>query len=79
MQVNKAQEMLIELAGVLGLTLEQDDNVSLDAIPFIELLIELRDKLREAKHWELADKVRDGLSSLGITLEDKTSGTSWKA
>ena len=31
MQVNKAQEILIELAGVLGLTFKQDDNVSLDA------------------------------------------------
>jgi len=79
MQVNKAREMLIELAGVLGLTLKQDDNVSLDAVPFIELLIELRDNLRKAGLWEMADKVRDGLSRLGVTLEDKSSGTSWKA
>jgi cysteinyl-tRNA synthetase len=79
MQVNEAQEILIELAGILGLTLKTDDNVSLDAVPFIELLIELRDNLRKARQWELADKVRDGLATLGITLEDKSSGTSWKA
>jgi cysteinyl-tRNA synthetase len=79
MQVNKAQETLLELAGILGLTLKQDDNVSLDAVPFIELLIQLRDALRKAKQWELADNVRNGLSSLGVTLEDKSSGTAWKA
>jgi len=79
MQVNLAQETLLELAGVLGLTLKQDDNVSLDAVPFIELLIQLRDNLRNAKQWELADNVRDGLSGLGVTLEDKPSGTAWKA
>jgi len=79
MQVNKAQETLLELGGVLGLTLRQDDNVSLDAVPFIELLIQMRDALRKAKQWELADNVRDGLLSLGVTLEDKPSGTVWKA
>jgi cysteinyl-tRNA synthetase len=79
MQVNKAQETLLELAGVLGLTLKQDDIVSLDAVPLIELLIQLRDNLRHAKQWRLADDVRDGLASLGINLEDKPSGTVWKA
>ncbi|MFC1951359.1 DALR domain-containing protein, partial [Chloroflexota bacterium] len=78
MQVNKAQETLLELAGVLGLTLKQDKVVSLDAVPFIELLIQMRDALRKAKQWELADNVRDGLLSLGVTLEDKPSGTIWK-
>jgi cysteinyl-tRNA synthetase len=79
MQVNKAQETLQKLAGVLGLTLKQDENVSLDAVPFIELLIQLRDNLRHAKQWELADSVRDSLANLGINLEDKPSGTIWKA
>ena len=79
MQVNKAQEALLELAGVLGLTLKQNDIVSLDAVPFIELLIQLRDNLRKAKQWQLADEVRAGLASLGINLEDKSSSTAWKA
>lgn len=79
MQVDKAKETLVELAGVLGLTLKQSGSVSLDAVPFIELLIQMRDDLRKAKQWDLADSVRDRLANLGITLEDKSSGTVWKA
>jgi len=79
MQVSKAQKMLTEFAGVLGLTLKEEESISLDAIPLIELLIETRKGLRTAKQWELADNVRNGLLALGITLEDKPSGTTWKA
>ncbi|MBT7081158.1 MAG: cysteine--tRNA ligase, partial [Chloroflexi bacterium] len=69
MQVSKAQKMLTEFAGVLGLTLKEEESISLDAIPLIELLIETRKGLRTAKQWELADNVRNGLLALGITLE----------
>jgi cysteinyl-tRNA synthetase len=67
-----------ELAGVLGLRLEAA-NASLAAAPFVELLIDLRKELREAKQYALADRIRTGLSNLGITLEDGAGGTSWKA
>ena len=79
MQVNKAKETLVNLAGVLGLTLKKQEQIPLDSVPFIELLIETRNNLRHAKQWELADSVRDGLLKLGITLEDKPSGTTWQA
>jgi len=43
----------------------------------IEALIDTRRRLREAKHYELADGIRDRLASLGITLKDGPEGTSW--
>jgi len=41
----------------------------------IEELIKLRNELREAKQWQLADTVRSKLGELGIALEDTPKGT----
>jgi cysteinyl-tRNA synthetase len=75
--VAAAQEVMRELAGVLGLRLTAAEE-SVAAAPFIELLITLRKELREAKHYELADRIRNGLTDLGVTLEDSAGGTTWK-
>jgi cysteinyl-tRNA synthetase len=78
--VAEAQAVLRELAGVLGLQLDKAPaSDAMAAAPFIELLIELRKDLRTAKQYELADRVRTGLAEKGITLEDGTTGTTWKA
>jgi len=47
--------------------------------PFVELLIDLRSRLRAAEEWALADEVRDRLAALGITLEDGPARTAWKS
>ena len=75
--VAEAQAALLELADVLGLTLTEPE-ADLGAAPFIELLITLRNELRQAKHFELADRVRSGLAELGIALEDTPQGTEWR-
>ncbi len=77
--VGEAQSVMREIAGVLGLRLEEPQNESIAAAPFIELLIELRKELRGAKQYALADRIRDGLGELGIALEDSPEGTTWKA
>jgi cysteinyl-tRNA synthetase len=46
--------------------------------PLIELLIELRADLRKEKNFRLADEIRKRLTALGVTLEDRPGGTSWK-
>jgi len=76
--VGDAQAMLRELASVLGLRLEASESDTMGAAPFIELLIELRKELREAKQYLLADRIRDGLGELDIVLEDGAQGTTWK-
>jgi len=45
---------------------------------YIENLIRQRDKYRQAKQWQLADKIRARLGELGIILEDTPEGTVWK-
>jgi cysteinyl-tRNA synthetase len=76
--VSQARSTLVELAGVLGFTLEETTKPVLDAEPFIELLISLRNDLRQARQWQLADKIRDQLAASGIALEDTPKGTIWK-
>ena len=73
----EAQAALLELADVLGLTLTEPE-AAMGAAPFIELLIDIRKGLREAKQFELADGIRDGLAELGIALEDTPRGTEWR-
>ena len=75
--IHEAQGALRELTGVLGLRLESEAPV--EAAPFIELLITIRRELREAKQYQLADRIRNGLGELGIVLEDGPGGTTWKA
>ena len=45
----------------------------------IEKLIESRNKARANKDFKLADSIRDELSSMGIEIEDTSSGTIWKS
>ncbi len=75
------QRTLRELGDVLGLTLEGPRSAvetNLAAGPFIDLLVAVRSDLRTAKQWALADRVRDGLKELNVTLEDGRDGTTWR-
>jgi cysteinyl-tRNA synthetase len=72
------QAKFIELASVLGLTLKGQEKKLIEAMPFIELLIETRKQLRTAKQFQLADEIRKKLDEQGIVLEDTPKGTTWK-
>ena len=76
--VSEAQSTLLELAGLLGLTLTGNEFDSNEAGPFIELLIETRAALRKERQFALADQVRDRLIGMGVALEDTANGTEWK-
>jgi cysteinyl-tRNA synthetase len=72
------REMLVGLAGVLGLSLEEETVArGLDA-ELIDLLIEVREKARAAGQYEIADRVRARLMELGVVLEDRREGTTWR-
>jgi hypothetical protein len=43
----------------------------------IDLLIEARSALREDRQWALADRLRDGLTELGIEIQDTSEKTHW--
>jgi len=78
LNVTQALEAFKELANVLGFTLKAPEKLSPDAAPFIDLLIATRNRLREARQWQLADEIRSKLSELGVVLEDTSKGTVWK-
>ena len=79
LDVGSAQETLKELTGVLGLTLrEPQGQDGAEAEPFIQLLVDIRSGLRDAKQYELGDLVRKRLAGLGVVLEDTPKGTEWK-
>ena len=44
----------------------------------VDILVEARAKLRAARRYDLADKVRQRLSELGFVLKDTSRGTKWK-
>jgi cysteinyl-tRNA synthetase len=77
--VAHAQTTLKELAGGLGLTLsEQRGEDRAVASEFIDLLVTTRTELRKAKHYDLADQIRERLGELGVVLEDASEGTQWR-
>jgi cysteinyl-tRNA synthetase len=45
--------------------------------PLMQLLIDVRNEARKAKNFALADLIRNRLTALGVTLEDRPDGTSW--
>jgi cysteinyl-tRNA synthetase len=76
--LKSAQNLLIELTEVLGLRLERTHTPETQVDPFVELLIEVRNELRNQKLWALSDKVRDRLGELSVILEDSKEGTTWR-
>ena len=75
----EAQATLLELTHTLGLELTAETGAGVaDVAPFIEMLVDVRSELRKQKQWDLADRIRDRLAELGVTLEDTPQGTLWR-
>jgi cysteinyl-tRNA synthetase len=64
---------VIELAGVVGLTVEgaSEEDAGIDA------LVAERDAARRSKDFETADRIRADLAERGLVLEDTPTGTIW--
>jgi cysteinyl-tRNA synthetase len=73
----EAQGTLLQLAGVLGLRLEEPRR-DLAAGPFVDLLVTVRRELRAAKQFALADQIRAELLKLGVAIEDRTDSSTWR-
>ncbi len=74
-----ARDTVKELLGVLGFSFE-DTTVERDGLSpqLIELLIRVRQRARQEKQYALADYVRSELAELGVVLEDRKDGTTWR-
>jgi cysteinyl-tRNA synthetase len=77
-RLEAARKSLVGLAGVLGLSLEEAEAESGIEKQLIELLVHVRRDARQAGLYAIADAVRSRLAELGIVLEDRPDGTSWR-
>jgi hypothetical protein len=72
---DRLRDLLIACSG--NLTPSPADEVARLG-PFIDLLVDLRSQARADGNWALADGIRNGLSALGIVLEDSHDRTTWR-
>ena len=64
---------------VLGLKNEKTDSKTSQALSKVmELIIDIRAKVKADKNFELSDKIRDKLTDAGIQIKDTKEGTAWK-
>ncbi|MFP4141731.1 MAG: cysteine--tRNA ligase [Thermoplasmata archaeon] len=80
--LEEAAKTLKELGSILGLKLEKkkrsDSEAEKGSEDFIELLLEIREKLRDEGQYESADEIRDRLSEMGVEVEDTDQGPEWR-
>ena len=90
--VDYAFTLLYKLATTLGFTFEKAKlseeelkNVLVqisselgENFDSMETLIAKRKEARDAKNWEVADKIRIALDKVGIVLKDSKEGTIWE-
>jgi cysteinyl-tRNA synthetase len=77
-EIEPARTTLIALADVLGLELTAaESGPRADAAPFIDLLLRVREELRQHREWALSDLIRDELNALEIVVEDTPTGATW--
>lgn len=76
------------LANILGL-LNQDPEIFLKSkvfkknrnynIKIVQKLIKIRENARDRNQWDIADKIRNKLTTMGVVLEDNSTGsTKWR-
>ena len=73
--------LLKELAKLLGVFQRPRDQVGGDdafLASLMQLIIDVRAMARQNKNFDIADHIRDGLTELGVVLEDRPEGTSWR-
>jgi cysteinyl-tRNA synthetase len=73
--------LLRELSGILGLFRAPAAVPSVQhelAGRLLDLLVDLRKQARATKNYALGDEIRKRLGELGVTLEDRADGTTWR-
>ncbi len=74
-ELNAYRSLLLEIAGVLGLELENKETL-LDGE--VETLIAERTEARKQRNFARADEIRNELEAKGILLEDTPQGIRWR-
>ncbi len=72
---------MTSIIGVLEDAWKKTPTIDGDAKAYDELMeaiLTVRQKARDAKHWDVADCIRDELNEIGIVIEDSPQGARWK-
>lgn len=69
--LRSTKDLIVEFGNILGFDFSLKDGKSDLTNDLLDLIIDVRQKLRERKDWELSDEIRSKLGDLGIFLEDK--------
>ena len=70
--LNNIVETFKDIESILGFDIIVEDDMLSDVSgDLLNIITEIREDLRSKKDWDLADKIRDELANLDITLEDK--------
>jgi peptidase E len=78
-KIAQAREEFRGMVVELGLRLDESPrDLSSILTPLIDVLLEVRAKLRKDKQWKLGDEIRDRLLAQGIIVEDTPEGPRWK-
>jgi len=78
----QAKAVYEDMADILGILVVDESTIAAEDTGMVEdlmkLIIELRQQARASKDWATADKIRDDLKAIGVTLEDSPTGIRWK-
>jgi cysteinyl-tRNA synthetase len=81
--LKQAMLTMRELTALLGIFMsEQREDNTMDedqglTEQLMQLMLALREEARANKDFATADRIRDGLLEVGITIEDRADGAQW--
>jgi len=76
--LSEAARVLRGMLGALGLFEDMDGARDESADGVIAAMLGLRDDLRKAKNYAVADMIRDRLAEAGVSVQDTSSGATWR-
>lgn len=79
--VNRVKDIFKFMTEIIGVLEKSWEGQMANAGEFeglMDIILNIRQKARDSKQWELADCIRDELGKLGITIEDSPQGARWK-
>jgi len=44
----------------------------------VDIILDIREQFRQEKAWEQADELRERLADLGVSVDDRSEGTTWR-
>jgi cysteinyl-tRNA synthetase len=70
------RSMVIDVLGILPPDREAPGNTIAGAL--MDMIIQLRNEAKAGRDFKKADRIREGLTRLGVTLKDRKDGTDWE-